>query len=146
MATAGGAGRRRACARLPWPGGAWRRWPGIAPALRCAAEDAWPSAQANCPEYLEALHAIYWCGAVSVPSTTSYARLARNWATAARAWSIVGRAARCSVCRRHDPLARQVLGGPVNQAAQGAPLAWRTTPEDLASLFYTSGTTGRCWA
>ena len=103
---------------------------------------------ANCPEYLEALHAIHWAGAISVP--VNYKLHARELAhvlgdSGARVVCVSAELRDAAFAAGADPAALQVLGGPAwQQAAQGAPLALEErAPQDVASLFYTSGTTGR---
>lgn len=103
---------------------------------------------ANCPEYLEAQHAIHWCGAVAVPV---------NYKLHAKELAYVlensGAAVVCTSPELHDgalaagadPKRLPVLGSATwEAAAQGAPIALHdAAPEDVAWLFYTSGTTGR---
>ncbi|MBS0390134.1 MAG: AMP-binding protein [Proteobacteria bacterium] len=103
---------------------------------------------ANCPEYLEALHAIHWCGAVSVP--VNYKLHARELAhvladSGARVLCVSAALQADALAAGAEAALLQVLGDAAWQrAAQGQPLAMQErTPDDLASLFYTSGTTGR---
>jgi len=103
---------------------------------------------ANCPEYLEALHAIHWAGAISVP--VNYKLHARELAhvlsdSGARVVCVSGALKGDALAAGADAAALQVLGDAVwQQAAQGAPLPpQERAPGDVASLFYTSGTTGR---
>ncbi len=133
---------RGLAARVAALAGHLRQRCGVQPGERVAIYSA------NCPEYLEALHAIYWCGAVSVP--VNYKLHARELAhvlgdSGARVVCVSAELRDAAFAAGADPAALQVLGGPGwGQAAQGAPLAMEErTPEDLASLFYTSGTTGR---
>ena len=133
---------RGLAARVAALAGHLRQRCGVQPGERVAIYSA------NCPEYLEALHAIYWCGAVSVP--VNYKLHARELAhvlgdSGARVVCVSAELRDAAFAAGADPAALQVLGGPGwSQAAQGAPLAMEErTPEDLASLFYTSGTTGR---
>ena len=103
---------------------------------------------ANVREYLEALHAVYWAGAVTVPV---------NYKLHARELEYVLRdsgAALLLVSPELAPAATPVappgtqvleLGAPAyEQAMHQPPLPLQErAPDDLASLFYTSGTTGR---
>ncbi|MGB7421057.1 MAG: AMP-binding protein [Comamonas sp.] len=103
---------------------------------------------ANGPEYLEAQHAIHWCGAVTVP--VNYKLHARELAYVLQD---SGARVLCTSPTLHDA-ARQacaagervlVLGSAGwEQAAHGTPMALHdAAPGDVAWLFYTSGTTGR---
>ncbi|MBS0494979.1 MAG: AMP-binding protein [Proteobacteria bacterium] len=103
---------------------------------------------ANCPEYLEALHAIHWAGAVSVP--VNYKLHARELAhvlgdSGARVVCVSAELRDAAFSAGADPAGLQLLGSPAwSQAALGAPLAMEErAPDEVASLFYTSGTTGR---
>lgn len=103
---------------------------------------------ANCPEYLEALHAIHWCGAVSVP--VNYKLHARELAhvladSGARVVCASAALGADALAAGADEARLLVLGDAAWQsAARGLPLAMEErAPEDLVSLFYTSGTTGR---
>ncbi len=105
----------------------------------------------NCPEYLEVLYACWWAGLAAVPVN---ARLhPREFAyilgdSGARACFVTpGLAGAVAEARGGAPdLAHAVeAGSPEYEAlfaAAPAPLA-EAAPEDLAWLFYTSGTTGR---
>lgn len=102
----------------------------------------------NCPEYLELLQAIYWMGAVSVP--VNYKLHARELA-----YVLENSGAHClwaDAPSHADALATgfgahrvHLLGGKSYEEATGhASLALvERAASDLASLFYTSGTTGR---
>lgn len=115
---------------------------GVAPGERVAIFAA------NCPQYLEALHAIHWAGAVSVP--VNYKLHARELAyvlsdSGARVVCVSAALRGAALAAGADAAALQVLDEPAwQQAAQGAPLEMQErAPQDVASLFYTSGTTGR---
>lgn len=103
---------------------------------------------ANSPAYLEALQAIHWCGAVTVP--INYKLHPRELAyvladSDARLLCVSPALQADAQAAAGAGLPLLVLGGADwQQAAQGAPLALEPrAPEDVASLFYTSGTTGR---
>ncbi len=102
----------------------------------------------NVPEYLEALHGVMWAGAVTVPVNCKLhpKELAHVLDDAQPAAVLV------SSDRQADALAAGaapssllVLGAPAYLAAvDEAPIGVASRePGDLASLFYTSGTTGR---
>jgi len=108
---------------------------------------------ANAPEYLEALHAIVWAGAVHVPvnyklhaKELAYV-LADSGARVVLVSEALHPAAREAGA---DPAATLVLGSADYQQAvqqHGAPVlvpmpVQDRAPDDIASLFYTSGTTG----
>ncbi|QEA12226.1 AMP-binding protein [Comamonas flocculans] len=103
---------------------------------------------ANAPAYLEAQQAIHWCGAVMVP--VNYKLHARELAhvladSGARLVCASPELREAALQAGAAPERLLVLGGPAwEQAATGAALALhQAAPEDLAWLFYTSGTTGR---
>ena len=122
---------------------AWLRTQGgVAPGDRVAIYAA------NCPEYLEALHAIVWAGAVSVPvnyklhaKELAYV-LADSGARVVLASPALAAAAREAGATDAGLL---VLGSDAYAAAvRHAPMEVHDrAPQDVASLFYTSGTTGR---
>lgn len=103
---------------------------------------------ANCLEYLEALHATYWIGAVTVP--VNYKLHARELDyvlghAGARVLLVSDALQPLVPALEHAPAHTLVLGGADYQRAlthEPAALLARA-PDDLASLFYTSGTTGR---
>lgn len=115
---------------------------GVAPGDRVAIYAA------NAPEYLEALHAIVWAGAVSVP--VNYKLHAKELA-----YVLADSGARVVlVSQALAPAAREagaadagllVFGSDAYRAAVTHALmdVCDRAPEDVASLFYTSGTTGR---
>ncbi len=122
---------------------AWLRTQGgVAPGERVAIYAA------NCLEYLEALHAVLWAGAVSVP--VNYKLHAKELAHV-----LADSGARVVlVSQSLAPAAREagaseagllVFGTDAYRAAvQHPPMEVHDrAPLDVASLFYTSGTTGR---
>ncbi len=103
---------------------------------------------ANVPEYLEALYAIHWAGAVSVPVNYKLhpKELAHVLADASpRAVLVSADLAEAAHAAGAPEAQLLVLGSPAYaQALHEAPIAVHDRqPGDLASLFYTSGTTGR---
>lgn len=104
----------------------------------------------NCPEYLEVLHAVFWIGAIAVP--INYKLHPRE-----AAWIISNAEAKVAITESGDvypgvnDLEREcvelgIRGVELIDVAQNAPPV--TPPVDTASdevawLFYTSGTTGR---
>ncbi len=122
---------------------AWLRTQGgVAPGDRVAIYAA------NCPEYLEALHAVLWAGAVSVP--VNYKLHAKELAHV-----LADSGARVVLTSQSlAPAAREagasdagllVFGTDAYRAAVSHPpmAVHDRAPQDVASLFYTSGTTGR---
>ena len=102
----------------------------------------------NVPEYLEALHAVYWAGAVTVPVNCKLhaKELAQVLDDASPAAVLVSpdkvdSALAAGIARAH----LLVLGSPAyaDALATAAIAPEPREPDDLASLFYTSGTTGR---
>ena len=115
---------------------------GVAPGDRVAIYSA------NCPAYLEAQQAIHWCGAVAVP--VNYKLHAKELAyvlenSGARVVCVSPELQEAALSAGADRVTLQVLGSDAwEAAAQGTPLPMHdAAPEDLAWLFYTSGTTGR---
>lgn len=119
--------------------------------LRIAAGERIAIHMTNCPEYLECLFGVLWAGLVAVPIN---ARLHPREAA-----GIVADAGACLVCASRDlaggldaclagdglQLPTLVPGDALHTRAVSAlaiPVQERR-PEDLAWLFYTSGTTGR---
>lgn len=122
---------------------AWLRTQGgVAPGDRVAIYAA------NCPEYLEALHAVLWAGAVSVPVNYKlHAKelahvLADSGARVVLASQSLAQAAREAGASEAGLL---VFGTDAYRAAVLLPPmeVHDRAPQDVASLFYTSGTTGR---
>jgi acyl-CoA synthetase (AMP-forming)/AMP-acid ligase II len=103
---------------------------------------------ANCPEYLEALHAILWAGAISVPvnyklhaKELAYV-LSDSGAKVVLVSQALHDAALQAGAAAQDTL---VFGSQEYDAALSFPATAveERMPDDVASLFYTSGTTGR---
>ncbi|WP_404301692.1 class I adenylate-forming enzyme family protein [Alicycliphilus denitrificans] len=133
---------RQLAARVAALAGHLRTRCGVQPGERVAIFSA------NCPEYLEALHAIHWAGAVSVP--VNYKLHARELAyvladSGARVACVSAALRDAALVAGVDAGALQVLGDAAwEEAARGQPMELQErAPEDVASLFYTSGTTGR---
>ncbi|MCK9512202.1 MAG: AMP-binding protein [Pigmentiphaga sp.] len=102
----------------------------------------------NVPEYLEALQAIYWAGAVSVPVNAKlhHRELAHVLADAEPClWLVTPDLLQTAIDAGANESQLLVLGSPAYREALFAAPAELTPrqPDDLASLFYTSGTTGR---
>lgn len=102
----------------------------------------------NVPEYLEALQAIYWAGGVSVPVNAKLH--ARELAhvlgdSEPRAVLVTPDLLDTAVSAGVPPSRTLVLDSPIyrNALADGQLDMTPRQPDDLASLFYTSGTTGR---
>src|SRR5688572_27415920 len=92
-----------------------------------AAGDRVAIAMKNAPEYLEALYGIWWAGLVAVPVNAKlHPREVQFIVDDAEARVVI-----------EDPRQVRDLAAP-----EGRPLA-ATGQDDLAWLFYTSGTTGR---
>lgn len=103
----------------------------------------------NSTEYIELLQAIYWLGAVSVP--VNYKLHAREMAFvvensgAKSLWVDAALHTDAVTAALSSDFPVHVLGGAAYETATqwaALPMAQRE-PTDLASLFYTSGTTGR---
>lgn len=103
---------------------------------------------ANCMEYLEALHAILWVGAVSVPVNYKLHSKELDYVLGdcmARVLLVSQELAGSLINMVNQPAHVLVLGSVDYERAlehPGVPIADREL-DDLASLFYTSGTTGR---
>ena len=113
---------------------------GVAPGDRVAIYAA------NGPQYLEALHAVLWAGAVSVP--VNYKLHAKELAYVlgdCGAQLVLASPELAPAAVEAGACGVLVLGSVAyNTALQQAPMEVQDrAPQDLASLFYTSGTTGR---
>ena len=102
----------------------------------------------NCLEYLEALHAILWAGAVSVPVNYKLhpKELEHVLADSGSCVLLVSEDLASGLTALSNPPGHVVvLGGDAyTHALSHAPAELvERSPHDLASLFYTSGTTGR---
>lgn len=103
---------------------------------------------ANCPQYLEILQAIHWCGAISVPINYKLhpKELAYIVDDAGVNFLFISQALAEQI---HDvqicSCERLVIGSQAyEQGLLHSPLPIQhRQPTDIASLFYTSGTTGR---
>ncbi len=103
---------------------------------------------ANCPEYLEALNAIVWAGAVSVP--VNYKLHARELAYVLQDSGAQVLLVSPELAADAAPVAGEDLrvltfsSAAYTSAVEHAPIELEDRrPDDTASLFYTSGTTGR---
>ncbi|MBE0452588.1 MAG: AMP-binding protein [Roseovarius sp.] len=92
----------------------------------------------NAPEYLTALYGIWYAGAVAVPINAKLHG-------AEAAWIIDNAGARVVLADAPRRAVLQAEGVPAQPVTEGAPVAdiAPRAPQDLAWLFYTSGTTGR---
>jgi len=102
----------------------------------------------NVPEYLEALHAIYWAGAASVPVNCKlHAKELSHVLDDAEPRIVLASVDMVDAALEAGATSTRllVLGSPeYNQAlAEESGVLEPRHPDDLASLFYTSGTTGR---
>jgi acyl-CoA synthetase (AMP-forming)/AMP-acid ligase II len=103
---------------------------------------------ANCPEYLEALQAIYWAGAVSVPVNFKLHPKEFEYILDHAGADVVFVSRELAATLGDVQLATRrciVFGSPeYTDAVAHTPLDLQhREADDLASLFYTSGTTGR---
>ncbi len=92
----------------------------------------------NAPEYLTALYGIWYAGAVAVPINAKLHG-------AEAAWVIGDAGARVVLADTPRQAALEAEGVPAQPVIEGAPVSEIVprAPQDLAWLFYTSGTTGR---
>ncbi len=100
---------------------------------------------ANSPQYLEALHAIHWAGAISVPVNYKLHERELAYVLAHSGARVVCASAALQPAARAAGADVLEMGSPAwERAAALAPLpVQERAPDDVASLFYTSGTTGR---
>ncbi|SMH30643.1 class I adenylate-forming enzyme family protein [Azospirillum agricola] len=103
----------------------------------------------NCPDYLEILYAVWWAGGVTVPVNNKLHPKEAAWIVEASGASVVftdegalhtacALPASCAEVGVRSPEYRGMLE---SAAAAGRP--YPTRKDDVAWLFYTSGTTGR---
>jgi len=106
----------------------------------------------NCTEYLECLYAIWWAGAVAIPINAKLHGREAAWIcgdAGAKLVFVDGESADALEAAREDLPAGiamvDVAGAEFGAMRRAAPLAAPVAREidDLAWLFYTSGTTGR---
>ncbi|AET95611.1 AMP-binding protein [Caballeronia zhejiangensis] len=102
----------------------------------------------NCPEYLEALHSIYWAGAVSVPVNFKLHPKELSFILADSGADVLFVSEELLATLKEaaiDTPPCMVFGSPgYAHALENVPIAVQhRDPDDVASLFYTSGTTGR---
>ncbi len=122
---------------------AWlRKQGGVAPGDRVAIYAA------NCPEYLEALHAVLWAGAVSVPVNYKlHAKELAHVLADSGACMVLASQSLASAAREAgaSEVGLLLFGSDAYRAAVLHPPmeVHDRAPQDVASLFYTSGTTGR---
>lgn len=103
---------------------------------------------ANCPEYLETLNAILWAGAISVPVNYKLhaKELEHVLQDSGAQVLLVSPALAADAAKVTGPDVRVLVfsSSAYTAAVQHAPIGIEDRrPEDVASLFYTSGTTGR---
>lgn len=104
---------------------------------------------ANCTEYLEALYGIWWIGAAAVPINAKLHEKEAAWIVQdAGAWLVFADARSAAALNPHLPRGTTILSvqdADFDTMRAGAPLPAPASldPDDLAWLFYTSGTTGR---
>ena len=103
---------------------------------------------ANCKEYLEALYAIYWIGAVSVPINHKLHPKELSYIledSGARVLMVSDELSNTIKDITYSTKQILVLGSPDYEKTFSDPGAQilRRELEDVASLFYTSGTTGK---
>lgn len=103
----------------------------------------------NCCEYLELLYAIWWAGAVAVPINCKLHRSEAAWIAGDAQARLIFTDDGSLFAEGELPAQCRELAGRgsmIERLKQAAPL-WagpiRRNPDDLAWLFYTSGTTGR---
>jgi acyl-CoA synthetase (AMP-forming)/AMP-acid ligase II len=101
----------------------------------------------NCPEYLEILHAVWWLGAIVVPVNYKLHPREAEWIIENADARLVFTSTGTIFGEKLADCVELSVAGPAYNAVveQGPsvtpPLA--TDPDEIAWLFYTSGTTGR---
>jgi acyl-CoA synthetase (AMP-forming)/AMP-acid ligase II len=101
----------------------------------------------NCPEYLEILHAVWWLGAIAVPVNYKLHPREAEWIIENAGASVVFTAdgtvfsQSFANCREVSVSGPSYMTAAMEQNDRTPPTA--TNPDDIAWLFYTSGTTGR---
>ncbi len=102
---------------------------------------------ANCPEYLEALNAILWAGAIAVPVNYKLHVKELHYVlgdSGAHVLLVSGALASDAATVGTGVHVITFTSGDYAAAVQHPPMAMQDRqPDDVASLFYTSGTTGR---
>ncbi|MCB1955121.1 MAG: AMP-binding protein [Rhodocyclaceae bacterium] len=96
--------------------------------------------------FLEALYAVWWAGLVAVPINSKLHPSEAAWIIDDAAAALVfTEAGRCEALGRHLQGGARVLDVQARSAPRDGGPAWPVTRagDDLAWLFYTSGTTGR---
>jgi acyl-CoA synthetase (AMP-forming)/AMP-acid ligase II len=103
---------------------------------------------ANCKEYLEALYAIYWIGAISVPINHKLHPKELSYILEDSGAKVLMVSDELNGTIKDIPYSAEqilVLGSPDYESICSAPAVQllRRELDDVASLFYTSGTTGK---
>lgn len=116
---------------------------------RACAGDRVLLAAPNCPQYLEILYGIWWAGCAPVPANAKLhgAELAYMCAHAgARICFAADKQAGAIAAEAPEGLERLIVVGSSDYEAMFAgesQAPWLAAPDELAWLFYTSGTTGK---
>lgn len=137
---------RTFAARASAVGEGLRREYGIEPGTRVALF------MTNCTQYLECLYAIWWIGGVAIPINAKLHGREAAWIcdNASARLAIISDDTRASLTEAGDALLPDMRLLSVDcadydrlRAGSGAPMPLARERDDLAWLFYTSGTTGR---